>query len=281
MQYTDKLQKFLIDDLHIRGEYVRLSECLKEIDSKHHYPSIIRNYLNELSIATVLLTALVKIRGTITLQLNVNASIKWMVCKCNQDLEFRSLAKWDEEALAQDFEQDLKTATLTVTILRDNTTQPYQAIVPLNNLSITDAIETYFAQSEQLDTKIRIEQTDGVYTAILLQKLPEENFDDSLWAEAIMGLLSCDNEFICSNSTTQVLTTMFSENNVIAYPQHEVKFKCTCSIEKMEDAIKLMGRDDALDLIKTHEVIEVNCEYCNNHYSFNSGDVDRIFGYGF
>ena len=57
-----------------------------------------------------------------------------------------------------------------------------------------------------------------------------------------------------------------------------VKFECTCSQERSENAVAAIGHVDAYALLKEQNTINIDCQFCGQHYELGADDLDRIFG---
>ena len=56
-----------------------------------------------------------------------------------------------------------------------------------------------------------------------------------------------------------------------------LRFKCSCSQQKVEDMISGLGRDEAEATMKEQGSIEIDCDFCNRHFSIDTVDLARIF----
>lgn len=75
---------------------------------------------------------------------------------------------------------------------------------------------------------------------------------------------------------TEILYRLFHEDDVRLFKAKPVIFKCTCSLERMQNAIKMLGEADTDQLLKTNKTIDVKCEYCSSQYSFDKNDVEAL-----
>ncbi len=173
MNQQDTLQRFIFEDADIRGQIVRLNTAFTEIIEQHHYPDILQQILGEALVATVLLSALIKYTGQLTLQFQSDGAIKLLLVKCNNHFELRGLVQYDDDSIADitHINQLLGTGQLVVTIEQPKATT-YQSIIPLKDNSLTASLESYFGQSEQLATRIWMAVDKQSAVGMLLQLLP-------------------------------------------------------------------------------------------------------------
>jgi molecular chaperone Hsp33 len=73
------------------------------------------------------------------------------------------------------------------------------------------------------------------------------------------------------------LYRLFHEENCRMLSETALKFACSCSRKRVTDTIQLLGKADANDLLDEKGIIEVICDFCNEHYQFDDVDVAQIF----
>ncbi len=75
----------------------------------------------------------------------------------------------------------------------------------------------------------------------------------------------------------EILRRLYHEDDIRLFDRESVKFKCTCNQARMENAIKMLGKVEALDILKEKQCIVVTCEFCNKAFTFDKIDVEKIF----
>jgi molecular chaperone Hsp33 len=281
MNLQDSIQRFVFENQSIRGEIVHLTESYQLILAQHLYPEAIRKLLGETLLAAVLLTAIIKFKGTLTIQFHGSGSgaVKMLVAKCDNEFNMRGLAEFDEAADQQQFEECFAAGKLVITIASESSSKPYQSIVPIAGLSISQCLENYFEQSEQLLTKIYLTADAKHATGIMLQLLPallpeeREQFHASATRLTTEGLVHDLNAI----SNEDFLRKVYPHDDIRMFDADAVRFKCTCNIDKMRDAVKMLGQKEAETILLTAQNIEVCCEYCNGKYAFEKAEVLDIF----
>ena len=279
MSDTDTLQRFVFEHADIRGEIVHLSASYQAIMQQHQYPPIIQRLLGEALLAVALLSASIKFKGQLTLQFSGDAPIKLLVAKCDDEMHIRGLAQFDENALPADLEYAFYNGRLVVTIEQDDKVMPYQSIIPLNGRSITSGLELYFAQSEQIPTRIWLTTDHGVAAGMLLQLLPglDSEERERFWEHAVkIGETITDIELKQLDNLT-ILHRLYHEEDLRLFDPSPVIFRCHCSRDKMLQAVRLLGETEANDILKHNKEIVVNCEYCNREYAFDKVDIATLF----
>lgn len=278
MQEQDNIQRFMFQNADIRGEVVHLTNSYKEILANNNYPPAIQQLLGETLVAAVLLVATIKFEGTLTIQFYGDEPIRLLVAKCDNQFNIRGLAKFDETALNHQFVEAFSRGKLVVTIAAANNPKPYQSIIPLNGLSISECLENYFVQSEQLATKLWLAANSEQAAGLLMQLLPSQNPQQQEYFAAHIQHLNGQNivAHLLNKTNETLLQELYQEEDLILYNRHNIVFKCTCNMEKMQNAIVMLGEKEALAILSTNKIIEVNCEYCNFKYEFDKAEVLNI-----
>jgi len=280
MKTTDFIQAFLFEHSDVRGKIVRLHESTQTIMDQHNYPDVIRDILGELLVAAVLLSSAFKYEGQLTLQFQSNGVLKMLVAKCNHRLEIRGLAQWDNEADIQQLKNAFFSGQLIITLENSRDNQRHQSIVDINQQTIAQAIETYFTQSEQIPTKIILghDETHQYFAGLLVQKMPSHNTDQvDFWQHVEILTNTLKPEELMKWDNQRLLKNLFAEETIRLFDSESVIFKCTCSQEKAENTLCLLGKQEALATFSTHKVLTVTCDYCNKSVEFSKQAVEQLF----
>jgi molecular chaperone Hsp33 len=273
----DSIQKFIFNDANVRGEIIHLDDSFTQIIKQHDYPKDISLLLGELLAASVLLTNTLNFEGQLTIQFQGDAPLKMLVAKCNHLLQIRGVASWDEGSLPSELSKAFNEGKLVITVEDFKTEQRYQSIVDSEAGNIAQAIEGYFQQSAQLDTKIWLSSSAEKISGLLLQKLPDVKDQKDQWQHLTTLANTIKTNELDSLDNITLIKKLFFEEDIKLFNEQEIKFYCPCSIEKMQNAILLAGEKEAKEILSTNDFIEVVCEYCSNSYEFNGDDVNQLF----
>ncbi len=277
---SDKLHRFIFDNSPVRGEWVHLQHAWRNVLIRREYPIAIQRILGQMMAAGALLADTVKIQGRVVLQIKSAGPVKLMVVECTSDNTLRAYAQWDGD-IADDAELLDVTGegVLAITIEVDGAKQPYQGIVSLEGGTISSVLETYFEQSEQLRTRIWLTCDDECAAGFLLQELPNDAKQDDLdaWDRVSQLAATLTDEEMMGLEVETLLHRLFHEEECRLLAATELEFACSCSRERVGASIKLLGQQDAISLVEEHGQIQANCEFCNEHYEFDSVDVAQLF----
>ena len=184
-----ELHKFLFDGLPVRGMLVRLTDAWREVLARREpgqqFPPELRQLLGEMSAAAVLMQSNIKFNGALVLQIMGDGPVKLAVAEAQHDLSFRATAKCvGEVAAGANLEAMLNVSGQGRCVItldpKDKFPgqQSYQGVVPLHDdqrqplHKLSEVLEHYMLQSEQLDTKLVLAANDEMAAGLLIQRLP-------------------------------------------------------------------------------------------------------------
>jgi len=154
----DLILPFQAEHADVLGRLVKLGPTVDTILSRHDYPEPVSQLLGEAVALTALLGASLKFEGKFILQASTDGPVDLLVADYQVPGGLRGYARFSAERLAElpPNGRLLGEGHLAMTIDRGNDTERYQGVVPLQGDSLTEAADTYFRQSEQLPTFIRL-----------------------------------------------------------------------------------------------------------------------------
>ena len=239
-----------------------------------------------------------KYEGIFTLQTKGDGPISLMVADVTSTGDVRGYAQFDAERLAGADTIDsaapvpalLGDGYLAFTVDQGEHTERYQGIVELSGDTLSDGIQHYFRQSEQLDTgiKVAVAFTDLGWRggALMLQRLPEDQVQQTLgsdvaddWRRAMVLMGTCtDRELLDPNlPANDLLFRLFNEDGVRVWAPSDLNASCRCSRDRVATVLASLPRDEIADL-KVNGNVEVTCEFCNSTYTFDDAQLDHIYG---
>lgn len=281
MNSKDQLQRFLLDNLHIRGEIVRLDEAVAQVLHRHAYPEPIQHLLGESLAAVVLMSATLKFEGSLSLQAKGDGPLRLLMAESTHRRGVRAIAQWQDPVPDQGLRQLLGNAQLAITIMPSQGAR-YQGIVPLTGDRLADCVEDYFAHSEQLATRLYLFRQGERHGGLLLQQIPQagtsgsEPSDDWNRVTQFLATLGADEFFALDN--IQLLHRFFHSDDLRLFDPEPVEFWCTCSESRTLEMLKTFGRDELEQLLAEQGVIQVDCQFCHQRYRFGDEVLDRLFG---
>ena len=217
------------------------------------------------------------------LQIQGKGPLRSLVTQVTSDGAIRGLARWDGVVPEDNLQLIYGDAQILISVLPD-AGERYQSIVELNGESLSEALNNYFMQSEQLPSTFQLFVTEQRVAGLFLQALPankhksdshEQREED--WSRLNLLASTLRQDEIFSLSADQLLFRLFHEESVRLHPPRALHFACSCSVEKVESTLISLGRSELESIIREEGSIKVDCEFCNQHYNFETSDVERLY----
>ena len=292
----DRTIGLTIPERHARGRVARLGPVLDTILSAHAYPAPIEALLAEALTLTALLGTLLKdAQGQLTLQAQTQGGIvSLMVCDY-QDGALRGYVQFDAERLGEVSDAPslfalFGTGHLAITFDQVATAERYQGIVPLDGDSLAAAAESYFLQSEQIPSLIRLATKrlpDGRHVAggLFMQHLAEGEvgrerlhvrLDHPEWhhVEALASTMGGDE--LCDPTTpleTLAWRLFNEEEEVRVLPGTTLRKGCRCDRAYIAQVLSKFPAEERASMADDDGVITVDCAFCATNFPITLDDI--------
>jgi len=288
----DQVRRFIFENRPVRGHWVRLESAWRELRAHASHPPPVTELLGQAVVASVLLAATVKFRGTLTFQLQGNGAVGLLVAQCTHDFRLRAVARCDAAALRRLPPEARRTALfrqlvgtdgrITVTVEADQARLRYQGVVPLSGTSLAESLEAYFASSEQLPTRVRLAADDDHGAGVLVQKLPQEGAGEpeeaaEAWESAQQGIAQVTAAQLLRGNAEALLAEGFSGHDLRIFRGAPVRFECRCSQGRVAGLLRALGPEEVRDVLREQGSVTVTCEFCHRPYRFDTIDVEALF----
>lgn len=296
----DTCASFHINNGTFFGRFIRLDKVVNDIISKHDYPATVNAIIAESTALAALLASTIKYDGLFTLQTKSDGPVSMIVVDVTSDGKIRACAEFDEDrinaakALRKTLNEHEETphflghGYLAFTVDQGGPDKMYQGVVDIQGKTLSECAMRYFAQSEQIDTAIKLfvhepQTPEGAWASagILLQKLPlkggknvsEEDVAES-WHEATVFLesLQADEVFNADLSNEELLHRLYHANNLEVQQSKTYTFSCRCNREKLQAILGAM-KPEELDSLTENGRISAQCHFCGTKYSFEKGEL--------
>ena len=313
-----ELHKFLFEGLPVRGMIVRLTDAWVDIlarragnSSTGAYPAAVSELLGEMAAAGVLMQSNIKFNGALVLQVFGDGPVKLAVAEVQSDLSLRATAtligEVPENARLSQMVNVTGGGRCAITLDpkdRHPGQQPYQGVVPLHGDhhekldKLSDVLQHYMLQSEQLDTVLVLAANSQVAAGLLIQRMPlkgEGNLAQGLTHRENEDQIGHNEDYnriahLASSLTRDELLTLdvdtilrrlFWEEKLLRFEPQQgesgPRFACTCSRERVANMLRSLGVEEAESILAERNEIEVGCEYCGQQYHFDAVDAAQIF----
>lgn len=279
MKEADSLQRFIFEQAPIRGEIVHIEKTFQDIMNQRFYPPMVKNLLGEALVSCLLLASSIKFQGRLSLQFQGDTRLPLILVQCDHELNIRAYAKCTEGLEIIDYATAFLQGQMVLTISQDNQTQAYQSLVPIQATSMAENLMAYFAQSEQIPTKVWLAVSEDMAAGMLLQLMPGQDSAqrEQFWEYAVqLGQTVREDELLTIDNQT-LLYRLYNEAELRVFESRSTRFQCRCSQQRMRSVIKMLGAEDAQNLLQEKGVVEITCDFCNSKYTFDPIDVTMIF----
>ena len=312
-----ELHKFLFDGLPVRGMVVRLTDAWTELLARRAgntetgpYPVPVSELLGEMAAAAVLMQSNIKFNGALVLQIFGDGPVKLAVAEVQSDLSLRATASVTGELPADARLPDMVNVggggRCAITLdPKDRLPgqQPYQGVVPLHGdhkeklTRLSDVLQHYMLQSEQLDTTLVLAANDQVAAGLLIQRMPlkgegnlagaagqadEDQIGQNEDYHRIATLAaSLTRDELLSLDVDTILHRLFWEEKLLRFvPQQGAdgpRFACSCSRARVGSMLRSLGEGEVQSTLDERGTIDVGCEYCGQQYHFDAVDAVQLF----
>jgi molecular chaperone Hsp33 len=296
----------------VSGRIVRLGRSVDTVLSGHDYPPAVSEALGQALALTALLGNTLKPGGRLILQTKSDGPLGFLVAHYDAPGKLRGYAsvdrsRWPGDTAAKDQRVLLGKGRLAMTIDPGGEQVSHQGIVALDGGTLTDAALTYFRQSEQLPTFIRLavarhfigrdatgaQQWRWRAGGLIVQHVPSaggeprpdetpeerdarlhgEEDDDWVRVRLLASTVE-DLELLDPTlSPERLLLRLFHEEGVRVSPTVPVKAECRCSRDRIRGFLKGFSAAELADMREADGGVTVTCEFCSTKYRFEPGEV--------
>jgi molecular chaperone Hsp33 len=271
----DLLRRFLFEELGVRGEWVKLTSSWQAAKLHQHGSENVQQQLGQALAAVVMLSATVKFKGSMILQAQGDGDIKTLVAQATDQKKIRGLVRGKENVEPGPLESMFGQGRLVLTI-ESETGSPYQGIVPLQGNNLAAVLETYFQQSEQLRTRLWLFADATHAVGLFLQELPAQENYEADWNHIEILANTVTGQEMFDLDCEELLYRLFNQEKIRLFDPEPVEYNCACSRAGIEKMLFAMGQAELEAILEERGNIEVNCEFCNEHYRFDKVDVTNI-----
>ncbi len=316
----DAVRPFEVAAIDVRGRVIQMGPVLDVILARHDYPTAVARLLAEATVLAVLLGSSLKFDGKFILQTETDGPVDMLVVDYRTNGGIRAYARFDGAAVtaaqaagAARPGELLGSGTLAMTIDQGVHMNRYQGVVPLEGESLEEVAHTYFRQSEQIPTRLRlavaemhVREGDRLRHGwraggLLVQFLPDapermrqpdlpggdaptgaalaDFEEDDAWteAQALVATVQDDELTDPSVPVETLLFRLFHERGVRVYRAAEVHDECSCSRERVAGLLASFSAEEIAESTKDG-AISVTCEFCGTKYDFDPADFAQESG---
>lgn len=295
---ADFVRSFQIEGMNVRGRIVHLTDAADRVIAAHGYPDPVSRLVGEALTLAALLGASLKFDGTLTVQTRGDGPVKMVVADFTSPGTIRACATFDADAVnalgaMPSFASLVGRGSIAITIDPDGDMERYQGIVPLEGAGLADGAMTYFEQSEQIPTAIRLSvatlATRGPggreqhwrAGGMLIQNLASlggiqpvrredetDHSDDWPRALALFSTIEAHELVDPQVEAERLLYRLFHEDGVRVFDVVPLTFACRCSAERVMSVLRQYPPEELQGLAEGDGLIRAKCEFCSTVYAF-------------
>jgi molecular chaperone Hsp33 len=291
----DLVAPFQIEAQPVRGRIVRLGPAVDEVLTRHDYPGPVADLLGEACVLAALVGASLKFEGRLIVQAQGDGPVAYVVADYDTSGALRGYCRFDADRVAaasQGFKRPgagalLGQGVFIMTVDQGPDMDRYQGVTPIDGETLALCAETYFAQSEQTPTRVRLAvgQTDGGAGArwraggLLIQNIAEDlarGSTEEAWtrAQALFETVGEDELIDPTLASETLLWRLFHEDGVRMFPAKALAGFCRCSSEKIIVMLRAFPPEERAEMVEPDGQIHVTCEYCSRVYALAPEAVD-------
>ena len=289
-----RLIRCITSDGLIMASAVDSTDIVAKAEEIHKSSAVVTAALGRLLTATSLMGNMLKgAKNTITVKIAGDGPVGSLIAVADAEGNVRGYAVNSvvELPLKPNGKLDVSGAVGTngtLYVIKDlGLKEPYNGFVPLSSGEIAEDITAYYAISEQIPTvcalgvlvnpDLSVKKAGGY----IIQLLPAVGNDETIIGKLeenirhippVTAMLSdgMDIEDIVRKALDGFTTELLYEQ--------EVEYKCTCSRQRIEKAIKSLGKEELVSMAEEMEEAKVNCQFCNKSYVFSKEELRNFAG---
>jgi len=295
------MQRFLFEELDIRGSLVQLGTAWRSLCKVHSYAPETRALLGELAAVTALIGGNLKTPGRLRFQLRGQGPVSLLMMDCDEQLRLRGMARGAARRSRTTQERDGGAAADATTAptavspaptfsahdllgdgqllltLQTATAEPYQSLVPNDGDSMAEIFEHYLAQSEQQPSRLWLMADAHHACGLFLQKLPDADLRDADGWRRVTQLAATVHPAELTLPPETLLHRLFHEDTIRLFSPRTVTWHCPRDEEKIRNLLLTMGRGEVMEILAERGEIAITDEICGHEYRFGPEILDELF----
>ena len=278
MNPSSTIQRFLLENLDIRGAIVKLTDVWQALQHDRDYSPAVAGLLGEMAAVCAVIAGNLKQPGRLTFQARGNRPVTHLVVDCSETLNLRGFARAEDFNPKDELPSLLGDGQLQLSLETEGLEQPYQSIVPLEGSSIAEVFAHFLEQSEQQPAGLWLACGQDASTALFVQKLPgaEEKDPDGWTRVHTLAETVRDDELLKLDAAT-LLHRLFPEEDVRLYPPRAITHDWARDPEKIADMLLSLGEEEVREMLTESGEIVVRDELSNHTYRFDMDEIDALF----
>lgn len=290
----DLVAGFQIENWPVRGRIVRLGAVVDDILKRHAYPEAVANLLGEACALAALVGSSLKFQGKLIVQAQGDGPVSYVVADYDTSGGLRGYCRFDREGvekLTHGFARPgakslLGKGVFVMTLDQGEHRERHQGITPIEGETLALCAEHYFAQSEQLPTRVRLAvgevqdengkrwRAGGAMLQLVAGDEARGSTDEAWNREQILFETLGEDELVDPTiPADRLLYRLFHEDGVRMFEPKPLKAFCRCSHDSVMGLLRSFPESEREEMVEGDGVIRVTCEYCSRVYEIEPAGV--------
>ncbi|MER2553560.1 MAG: Hsp33 family molecular chaperone HslO [Thauera sp.] len=271
------VQRFLLEDLDIRGAVVRLTDVWQAMQAGRGYPPAVARLLGEMSAVSAVIAGNLKQPGRLTFQVSSQGPVSLLVIDCAETLNLRGYAKAKGAPADGSLAELVGEGRLQLSLDIPGLDQPYQSLVPLEGDSIAAVFEHYLVQSEQQPARLWLACSADAAVALFIQKLPGADVkDNDGWSRVQQLAHTVRDDELLGLDAEDILRRLFAEENVRLFEPRPVTHHWPADPDKVAAMLRALGEAEVRAILAEHGEVVVHDDLSNHTYRFDASDIAAL-----
>ncbi len=272
------VQRFLLEDLDIRGAVVRLTDVWQAMQASRGYPEAVARLLGEMSAVSVVIAGNLKQAGRLTFQIAGHGPVSLLVIDCTEALNLRGYAKAEGIPAGDSLAELVGDGRLQLSLDIPGLAQPYQSLVPLEGASIAAIFEHYLDRSEQQPAGLWLASAPQAAAALFVQKLPGADAKDiDGWSRVQHLAQTVRQDELLDLTPEALLGRLFAEEKVRIFAPRAVTHDWPADPQKVASMLHGLGEKEVRAILAEHGEVVVHDDLSNHTYRFDAEAVEALF----
>lgn len=214
--------------------------------------------------------------GPIVADANANGEVRGYITNPHVDFDLNSKGKLDVARAVG--------TTGNLSVVKDlGLKENFTGQVPIVSGEVGEDFTYYFANSEQVPSAVGAgvlvnpDHTILAAGGFIIQVMPgatDETIEEI--EKKISNIPPISTLIREGNTPQQILILLFGADNVKIHESIPVQFHCSCSKDRIKNAIQSLGDEEIDQMIKEDHGAEATCHFCNEQYRLNIDELREL-----
>ena len=260
---------------HVRCVIIQAPSLIEELGRIHHLSDEMTPALGEAVISALMLSSFCKGNERVNLTVQGDASIRQAFVDADPQGHVRGYLLLSDLSEVKSEENWGSGIFSVLRTQAEEGRQPYIGSVPLASQDLQECLSRYWNLSEQVVSAVAISRQarGGVLFQVLGGATPEE----VSWVKGLESRLrAVVDEVISSQDPLACLSSLFTEREFVEIEVKPLTLKCSCSFEKVEKALMMIGEGELHSILKNEGCSSISCDFCGKKYTFDQAALLKI-----